>query len=206
MPRIREDVPENSSEASTGEASSSRVPAIHIKLTPQGTFDWSNASPKMKERLAGALANDPEARNLAGMKAEAIAGVEDALSINEGEVKDFLDGYAIVTSQVVPRIVAARSQGRIQIPADVAAIAFAFDDKTKDELAPAGAEWANHHLPESVKRFLKSIGPGAKFFGGLIACTYAQTRVALQMMESRTQNGANGRAVHTVATGGEVTQ
>ena len=204
MPRIREDVPENSSEAIAD--SSARIPSLHFKLTPQGTIDWEKASPKMKERIANALATDPEAKNLMGMKADAIQAVDDALRINESEVKDFIEGYAFVTAQVIPRIVAIRSKGRIVIPPDVAAIAFTFDEKTKDEAAPAGAEWANEHLPEGVKRFIKSIGPGAKFFGALMAGTYAQTKAALQIMESRAMhapNGANGHAVTPIATGGE---
>lgn len=181
---------------------------IVLPLNDEGGVDWVAIRPKTRDKFINLVSKDPMALEAIGLKTAEVTQEENALAVTESHVKYFLEGYATIERLIIPKLIAQRTKGQVVLSSAIVDTCFNFTDEQKNELAPSGAQWANEALPESIRKFLLQIGPGAKFFGLLGLISYNQMRTALILYHNETQkttapNGANGHAEEIPLTVGE---
>ena len=163
-----------------------RPQRLSLRLTDEGTVDWEQVSESQKEKFYNAVLNDPDAleRIATAVGGDAIE-VEDPLAVKPKHIGYFLDGFAWLERQVLPKYIAKKSNNQVIITPEIAHQAFSFTDEQKQEMGPDGAAFANEsimpHLPEWLREWLLKVGPGTKFFGALIACGLEQTKAAVKL-------------------------
>lgn len=159
-----------------------RTSRVSLPIGEDGSIDWEGAKPGTRERFAELVSSDPTALEIF---AESLKSETEAVpyAITEDHVKTFLTLYGIATSYIAPVVIEKRTRGRIKIPHDLASRVYAINDAQKDKLAPPGAQWANAHVPEKIRKLIAEIGPGAEFLGGLAMITYAQTQQVMREWE-----------------------
>lgn len=176
MKKIREETPQESFVENPAVAESTTKPQrISLRVSEDGSIDWDSASQKTKDLFSSVVSQDPTALEMIGLAAGGAGAELPEGYVTPEQMRDFLNGYSWLVRYLAPVVVEKKSHGLIRCNKMVAEQTFRFSDNQLDMLAPNGAEWVNNSMPEWMRKFIfETVGPGAKFFGGLAFITYGQ--------------------------------
>jgi hypothetical protein len=141
-----------------------------------GKLDLRAMTDGSREKLAAAIQADPEALGAMGIGGTVTAA--DPISVEH--VNFLLNLYEVCERWLIPAYLKRKTKGQCDIPSDIAERAFTITKEQREKLTPPGALFLNMHLPDWLKAWISTTGPGAEFFTGLIMITWAQTHAAVE--------------------------
>lgn len=196
---------------------------LSIKLDSDGIADLTSLSEDEKSDLIAGMLQDEDTQSAFRQMSTTPSIVNPEGLVSPDDIRRVLEAFSWIECIVMPRIIRLRTRQikdkqlvreGIEISPQVAAKAFTFSDQQLDKLAPLGAQAANNHLPEKIRKWISATGPGAEFLGLLLLALNQQmkTAIILQSVEDQTrarmgagQGGpapnANGDARHEEAIG-----
>lgn len=179
---------------------------VTIPLRDDGTLDLSGMRAASKDRLASALAADPQA--LSSFGAATGVGLAD-VELKQGpitpqHIEVLITIYEHIERWTIPPVIEKQNPGAGKIPKLIVERSFVFSKEWREKLGPPGALFLNQTLPPWLLEYLSKAGPGAEFLSGMIMCTWMQTMQCMTLWKQSIIEGTMVQPSEVKPNGAEV--
>lgn len=173
---------------------------MSVHLDEDGIVDVSALSDEEKTNLIAGMLRDADTQAAFSQMSTTAPGITPGM-LSPDDVRRLLQWFEVVEVAVMPKIIKMRTTVKMHgqvvkegvlISPQVAVKAFTFPPETMEKMAPLGAMAANVHLPEKIRLWLTSIGPGSEFIGLFLLSINAQVKSAI-LMQSVLDQAAKGQ-------------